>query len=94
MVLEKESFVADGLADLYRAALYLARGSVKLGVSFLKKAYAKIPKEYTARSALEDLARRPEDSFIAAPSFWAEKILDEYQRLKINPSFKERKKSA
>jgi|GEM_PF-1771776 len=83
MVLEKSSSVSDGVADLYRAALYLARGSVKLGVIFLKKAQKKLPARYKLGGALDDLALRPEDSFEEAPLFWAEKILDEYTRLKL-----------
>ena len=82
MVLDKNSVMSDGVADLYRAALYLAQGSVKLAMGFIKKAYEKIPKEYTAGQALEGFAHRPEDSFVSAPSFWAEKALDEYQRLR------------
>lgn len=88
MVLDKNSLVSDGVADLYRAALFLARKSVKTGVHFLKKAQEKLPAEYKSGGALDDLARRPNEFFEGAPLFWAEKVLDEYQRLKIDLSHK------
>ncbi len=84
MVLEKSSSTSDGVADLYRAALYLARRSVKTGVRFLQNAQEKLPARYKSGGALDDLVRRPSESFEDAPLFWAEKVLDEYQRLKLN----------
>ena len=44
MRLEKYSLYSDSVANLYRAAFYLARGSVKVSFEFLKRAQEKLGK--------------------------------------------------
>lgn len=65
---------ADGIADLYRSALYLARGADEVGLEFLRKAREKLGQR---------LIKSP-DKFKNHRQrlFWAEKILDQYARLK------------
>jgi len=65
---------SDGIADIYRAALYLARGLDKTGLDFFNKARSKLK---------EQLVCPP--SYLKSRKlqlFWAEKILDQYLRLK------------
>jgi len=75
MVLNKHDLISDGIVDLYRAAFYLAKGSKEIGLSFFKKAKEKLDKmSLDIRSIIfkdnkDDLLR-------------AEKVLDEYKRLK------------
>ncbi len=58
--------VDDGLGNLYRAALMIGKGNVEIGKLFLEKAG-----KYGERIG-ED-----KNNFV-----WAEKILDEYYRLR------------
>ena len=74
MALNKADYQSDAIVNLYRAAFYLAKGSEEIGWEFLKKAKEKLgrtldvsPKKI--KSSKERL-------------FWAEKILDEYQKLR------------
>lgn len=68
MEINKNTSRADIIANLYRAALYLARGNKKLGVEFLRKAKRrKLVKLKRLKTRQQQL-------------FWAEKILDLYQR--------------
>ncbi|KKQ26133.1 MAG: hypothetical protein US62_C0009G0019 [Candidatus Woesebacteria bacterium GW2011_GWA1_37_8] len=76
MVLNKHDLISDGIVDLYRAAFYLAKGSKEIGLSFFKKAKEKLGDKMSLdiRSIIfkdnkDDLLR-------------AEKVLDEYKRLK------------
>ena len=73
MKLNKKSKRADKIANLYRAALYLAQGDKKLALDFLEKAEAvEIVKKEDLNNSQKQL-------------FWAEKILDQYhqQRFKL-----------
>lgn len=82
MVLNKFDYQSDAIANLYRASLYLARGSEAVGLEFLKKAKKRLGKKLDQEII----------SFIATPEvylknprsrlLWAEKILDQYQKLK------------
>lgn len=68
MALNKYSHKSDQVGSLYRAAFYLAKGSSEIGLEFLNKSGQKFGgiKTDTKRNRL----------------FWAEKILDEYLKLK------------
>jgi len=69
MVLDKNNQQSDAVANLYRAAFSLARGSRKAGLKFLEKAKAAlgIKLEPVLKSRADDL-------------YWAEKILDQYHQ--------------
>lgn len=71
MDLNKYSQTSDAIADLYRASFYLAKNSEKTGMSFLLKAKKKLGSRLSLNI-----------SEVVADSFWAEKVLDEYKRLK------------
>ena len=70
MALNKFSRASDKLANLYRAAFYLAKGSNKVGLEFLDK----------SGITFEGLKTDNQISRL----LWAEKILDEYLKLKQN----------
>ncbi len=70
MGLNKFSIESDKAANLYRAAFYLAKGSKEVGLKFLNKS----GKEF------KDIKTGNEEQRL----FWAEKILDEYIKLKHN----------
>jgi len=72
MVLNKHSQQADAVANLYRAALFLARGSRKAGFEFFKK----------ARECL-DIKLDPVLENRADELYWAEKILDQYHKARL-----------
>lgn len=74
MELNKFDIKSDGLADIYRAALYLARGADKVAWNFLTQAEKKL-NERLAKPANRLTNRRQR-------LVWAEKILDQYLRLK------------
>lgn len=68
MALNKFSNKSDKIANLYRAAFYLAKGSTDVALDFLNKSGEK----FTKLEIDTDTQRL----------FWAEKILDKYVRLK------------
>jgi hypothetical protein len=68
MALSKFSAESDRIANLYRAAFYLAKGSKEVGLKFLDKSGKKF----------EGIKIDNEKEQL----FWAEKILDEYLKLK------------
>ncbi len=71
MALDKKSYRSDTIANLYRAAFYLARGSKETGLKFLEKANKYLSKKmYPKIKTKKDCL------------FWAEKILDQYHLLK------------
>jgi hypothetical protein len=70
MALNKHSLKADKIADLYRAAFYLANGSKEIAISFLQKS----GEEFRSMNLK---GRRNQ-------IFWAEKILDRFQKLKYS----------
>lgn len=80
MDLNKFDRRSDGIADVYRAALYLARGNSETGLKFLNQAKTKIGKRLTG-SFLSDMSV-PKLKNRQQQLFWAEKILDQYLRLK------------
>ena len=67
MGLDKKSQKSDQIANLYRAALYLAKGKKRTGLMFLKKANFKLE--------VNPINRRQE-------LLLAEKALDQYHRLR------------
>lgn len=78
--MSKYSRTSDAIANLYRAALYLARGSRESGLDFLLKAQRRLGSrlKIDADNLIQkNLLSQPQDCF-----YWAEKILDEYKRLK------------
>ncbi|OGM18647.1 hypothetical protein A2686_04235 [Candidatus Woesebacteria bacterium RIFCSPHIGHO2_01_FULL_38_10] len=81
MTLNKYDSTSDAIADLYRAAFYLARQSKKVGISFLIKAKDKLGDKVSL-----DIDKISKGNVFKKPcdySYWAEKILDEYKRLKF-----------
>ncbi len=76
MALNKFDKTSDAIADLYRASFYLAKESKDVGISFLIKA-----KEILGDKMILDISK-----VTGNYSYWAEKILDEYNRLKMNLS--------
>lgn len=71
MALDKKSYQSDAVANLYRAALYLARGSEQIGLDFYNKAKSILGNEIK-------IGIDPKKGKI----YLAEKILDEYLRLR------------
>jgi hypothetical protein len=82
MALNKFSSRSDGIVDVYRAALYLARGANKVSLEFLKRARKKLGEKLGKE--LLPLLKFPKNR--EQQLFLAEKILDEYIRLKATPS--------
>ena len=80
MALNKYDLTSDAVADLYRASFYLAKRSKDIGISFLKKAKDKLGRKM--RLDVKKVAKGKTGDY----SYWAEKILDEYKRLKMNLS--------
>jgi len=82
MALNKFDYQSDAIVNLYRASLYLARGSQEVGLKFLKKAKNELGKKLDQK--LISLAITPKAFLKSSQSrlFWAEKILDEYQNLR------------
>lgn len=74
MALNKYSYQSDAIANLYRAALYLAKGSETVGWEFFRKAKEKLG------SALDISPKKIKSHQEAL--FWAEKILDQYLKFK------------
>jgi len=70
MGLNKNSSIADALANLYRAAFYIAKNQKREGVLFFKKAKNALGKKITVNP------EQTKDNLLLA-----EKILDEYKRL-------------
>lgn len=68
MALNKYSLKSDNIANLYRAAYYLARGSTNIAKEFIQKSGEKFEK-------MNLNGRRNQ-------LLWAEKILDRYLVLK------------
>lgn len=68
MALNKFSKKSDKIANLYRAAFYLAKGSNDVALGFLEKSGVRFKDLNTKTKALR--------------LFWAEKILDKYINLK------------
>ncbi|PIS14040.1 hypothetical protein COT65_01015 [Candidatus Shapirobacteria bacterium CG09_land_8_20_14_0_10_47_13] len=78
MALNKFDQKSDGIADLYRSALYLAKGADKLGLEFLRKAREKLGRELV--KSPDKLKNRQQKLL------WAEKILDQYTKLRSSLS--------
>lgn len=78
MTLNKFSKKSDAIANLYRAALYLARGSRELGLKFLSDAQKVLGKtlgvELSGLITNKDKVLKNQKDNL----FWAEKILDRY----------------
>lgn len=84
MALNKLSEESDAIANLYRAALYLARGSKDIGFEFLVKAKAELGEVLDPK--IENLIQN-KDKYLKNKQdfiYWAEKILDQYKELKIS----------
>lgn len=80
MALTKNDKTADAITDLYRAAYYLALESKETGLFFLQKAKEKLGDKLNLN------IRKIEEQGGKEHLYWAEKILDEYKRLKISLS--------
>lgn len=82
MALNKKSYQSDAVVNLYRAALYLARGSKDVGLNFLTKAREKLGDKLD--SQLTRLVRDNKRYLKNRKDylFWAEKTLDQYLKFK------------
>ncbi len=49
MALDEKSYQPEAIANSYRAALYLARGSKEVGLEFLRKANKYLSEKYIRR---------------------------------------------
>ncbi len=74
MALTKYDQTSDAIANLYRAAFYLAKQSKKVSMTLLVQAKKKL-----GNKMVLDI-----DKITNNYDFWAEKVLDEYQRLKMS----------
>jgi len=70
MALNKYSYKSDAAANLYRAAFYLAKGSTSVAMDFLEK----------SGENFNNLKINSKKNRL----FWAEKILDQYKKLKYS----------
>lgn len=75
----KYSYKADAVANLYRSALYLAKGDEQTASDFLTKAYIYIDKKNS-----EIVNKINNKLSLKEKKILAEKILDEYQKLKFS----------
>ena len=82
MVLNKNSYDSDAIGNLYRAALYLARGSIDIGIQFLIKAQEKLGDKLDPEIKLLTNPRKQSSSVSFNHSYWAEKVLDQYLKIK------------
>lgn len=89
MSLDKKSKIADAIGNLYRAALFLARGKgeEKVSLDLLKKSYKLFDKEASYRQPAEKI-KHLLDNFKASLDnenkrlIFAEKVLDQYLIMK------------
>lgn len=70
MAIDIRSKEADKIANLYRAAFYIAKGAEAVGLQILEKTNEKFPEM--------DFSTQEKRMY------WAEKILDRYTYLKIH----------
>lgn len=70
--------VANGLGDLYRSAVSLGKGSISMGRKFLREAEGQIGERLLVKESDLKLDSKEEQLY------WAEKVLDEYYRLKFS----------
>ena len=70
MAIDIRSKEADKLANLYRAAFYIAKGAEKIGLDLIKKT----GEDFPVMDFSNDSKRM----------YWAEKVLDRYVILKIH----------
>lgn len=70
MAIDIRSKEADKLANLYRAAFYIAKGAEKIGLELIDKTGEKFPEM--------------DFSSIDKRMYWAEMVLDRYTSLKIH----------
>lgn len=86
MALNKYSYQSDAIANLYRAALYLARGSREVGLQFLNRARERLGDRLDSKV---DLIIHDKEKYLDSSSsclYWAEKILDQYHKFKYTRS--------
>ena len=82
MVLSKDSYQSDAVANLYRAAFSLAKDSREVGIDFLIKAQKKLGNRLSSQIVSliknkEKYLKNSKDSL-----YWAEKVLDQYHKFK------------
>jgi len=82
MILNKNSYQSDAVANLYRAAFYLAQESKEIGIDFLVKAKErlgnKLDPQITSLIKNKEKYLRNNKDFL----YWAEKVLDQYHRFR------------
>jgi hypothetical protein len=84
MALNKNSYTSDAIVNIYRAALYLARGLKKVGLDFLIKSKKKLGKNFNPD--LNYLIKNSDKLLKSKKDllFWAEKVLNQYHKLRYN----------
>lgn len=80
MGLDSNSKKADALGNLYRSALFMAKGQTKLSITFLEKTYRVLGKKLPKRVIY--FMKKKESLTKKQQLYWAEKILDCYYLLK------------
>lgn len=81
MGLDKKSLKSDAIVNFYRAALYLAQGNPETGLEFLQKANSFFSEE---TESFQEILGKPEALKEEKNRlFWAEKILDKYQKYRL-----------
>ena len=80
MALNKNDRTLDAITNLYRAAYYLSLESKETGLNFLQKAKKILGDKI--KLDVNKIWKQGEDNYL----YWAEKILDEYKRLKTKLS--------
>ncbi|MCJ7804799.1 hypothetical protein MUP35_03660 [Patescibacteria group bacterium] len=82
MALNKDSYQSDAVANLYRAAFYLAKESKEVGIDFLIKAQKKLGNKLDSQIA--SLIKNQEKYLKNNKNllYWAEKVLDQYHKFK------------
>lgn len=78
--MNKDDLTSDAVANLYRVAYYLSLESKETGLNFLRKAKEKLGDKL--KLDVDKIRKQSKDDYL----FWAEKILDEYKRLKMSLS--------
>lgn len=80
MGLVSKSKKSDALGNLYRSALFMAKGQTNLSISFLRKAHSILKEKLSTQ--VVDILKKKETLSKEQQLFWAEKILDQYYNLK------------
>lgn len=81
MELNPKSRQSDALGNLYRSALFMAKGQVDLSMAFLGKAH-RVLGEKLPKTIVQLMNTNGKLTDRKKQLFWAEKIFDQYHLLK------------